>query len=244
MLVALLLPALNKAREAARRVQCSSNLHQMSTATLMYAQDNKQLYPVAFSWPYPWASSWFYGPGAAGPYPARPIGCGHVLLAKYMGGKTLGSPQGQHFDQARTINPLINQSPSANANNYDPSNWTNGFNAADPDKAPQSGYGMYMGMYGGLEWTTDAALIPQLYVKSQMKPKGKPQPAFFDMLAIDATGQHIPWPQNHNLKGGNVGWTDGHVVWVPYPGSGWRSWGSANATAFGFFNNLPTPDLP
>jgi prepilin-type N-terminal cleavage/methylation domain-containing protein/prepilin-type processing-associated H-X9-DG protein len=40
ILIAILLPALNKAREAARTVQCLSNLRQLGTATLLYANDN------------------------------------------------------------------------------------------------------------------------------------------------------------------------------------------------------------
>jgi prepilin-type processing-associated H-X9-DG protein/prepilin-type N-terminal cleavage/methylation domain-containing protein len=39
ILIAMLLPALNKARDAAKRVQCASNLRQMGQAALMYAND-------------------------------------------------------------------------------------------------------------------------------------------------------------------------------------------------------------
>jgi prepilin-type N-terminal cleavage/methylation domain-containing protein/prepilin-type processing-associated H-X9-DG protein len=45
VLIALLLPALNKAREQAKMVACSSNLRQMATATMMYVNDNKGWYP-------------------------------------------------------------------------------------------------------------------------------------------------------------------------------------------------------
>jgi prepilin-type N-terminal cleavage/methylation domain-containing protein len=41
VLVAILLPALNKARAAALRIACASNVRQLGMATLMYAGDNK-----------------------------------------------------------------------------------------------------------------------------------------------------------------------------------------------------------
>jgi prepilin-type N-terminal cleavage/methylation domain-containing protein/prepilin-type processing-associated H-X9-DG protein len=45
LLIGILLPALNKARESARRVACISNLHQIALATIMYTGDNKGLMP-------------------------------------------------------------------------------------------------------------------------------------------------------------------------------------------------------
>ena len=40
-LIAILLPALNRARESARRIQCANNVRQLTMAWLMYANDNK-----------------------------------------------------------------------------------------------------------------------------------------------------------------------------------------------------------
>ena len=45
VLISLLLPALGKARESARRVACASNLHQLALATIMYLNDNHQVFP-------------------------------------------------------------------------------------------------------------------------------------------------------------------------------------------------------
>ena len=41
LLISILLPALNKAREDAKRVRCLSNQRQLTMAYIMYAQDNK-----------------------------------------------------------------------------------------------------------------------------------------------------------------------------------------------------------
>jgi prepilin-type N-terminal cleavage/methylation domain-containing protein/prepilin-type processing-associated H-X9-DG protein len=45
LLVSILLPALNRARELANRVKCGSNLRQIGQAMLMYATDNNGEYP-------------------------------------------------------------------------------------------------------------------------------------------------------------------------------------------------------
>jgi prepilin-type processing-associated H-X9-DG protein len=65
ILIAMLLPALNKAREAARTVQCLSNLRQIGMAEQMYAQENND---------------------AIVPMYLANVGTIEELLAKYVGG--------------------------------------------------------------------------------------------------------------------------------------------------------------
>ena len=45
LLIALLLPALSNAREQARRIQCASNLRQLTMSMFTYAADNEQTFP-------------------------------------------------------------------------------------------------------------------------------------------------------------------------------------------------------
>jgi prepilin-type processing-associated H-X9-DG protein len=45
MMIATLLPALNRAREQANRVKSASNLRQIGQAAMMYANENKNKYP-------------------------------------------------------------------------------------------------------------------------------------------------------------------------------------------------------
>src|SRR5581483_10989171 len=47
VLIGILLPALNRARETANRTQCLSNLRQLGTAFVMYCNDNKGWLPRA-----------------------------------------------------------------------------------------------------------------------------------------------------------------------------------------------------
>lgn len=63
LLVGLLLPALGRAREEARKTQCRSNLRQIGLAIIMYSRDNKGYLPAV------------YGTGAG-----DPLGAGTVPL--------------------------------------------------------------------------------------------------------------------------------------------------------------------
>jgi prepilin-type N-terminal cleavage/methylation domain-containing protein/prepilin-type processing-associated H-X9-DG protein len=47
LLISILLPALNKAREQAKQVQCLSNLRQIGSAALMFANEHQQHVPLA-----------------------------------------------------------------------------------------------------------------------------------------------------------------------------------------------------
>jgi len=49
LLIAILLPALNRARESANRASCLSNVRQLATATIMYVNENKGTLPEAGS---------------------------------------------------------------------------------------------------------------------------------------------------------------------------------------------------
>lgn len=49
LLISILLPALNRAREHAKRTQCLSNLRQIGLAMQMYANDNRDAFPFSAS---------------------------------------------------------------------------------------------------------------------------------------------------------------------------------------------------
>ncbi len=57
ILAAMLLPALNTAREKGKRVGCASNLHQIGLAMFLFAADNQNHLPSAYNNPYPYITS-------------------------------------------------------------------------------------------------------------------------------------------------------------------------------------------
>ncbi len=54
ILAALLLPALNRAKEQSRRIHCMSNLRQVSSLLIMYADSNKQKLPQVSTGNWAW----------------------------------------------------------------------------------------------------------------------------------------------------------------------------------------------
>jgi len=87
LLISILLPALNAAKERANRVKCGSNLRQIGTGMMLYANDNKG---------YPRGN---YDPAQGGTLPAY-----GPLVVPVTGGAA-GTPPGSSFGTVATYNP-------------------------------------------------------------------------------------------------------------------------------------------
>lgn len=70
LLIGILLPALNQARQMSRRTKCLSNLRSMAIAQAMYAAENKNLLVVAGDGSYAPQGSWI---GLLEPYAGKPL---------------------------------------------------------------------------------------------------------------------------------------------------------------------------
>jgi len=70
LLISILLPSLNKARETANRAKCASNLHQIGLAILLYQNENNQLSPRTILGTDPPSPTWGYNgtPGTLDPF--------------------------------------------------------------------------------------------------------------------------------------------------------------------------------
>src|SRR5215217_6245295 len=76
LLISILLPSLNRARETANRVKCASNLRQIGQAILLYSNDNRGAYPrtVANAAAATDTSTWGTASGGADPFSGTPVG--------------------------------------------------------------------------------------------------------------------------------------------------------------------------
>jgi prepilin-type processing-associated H-X9-DG protein/prepilin-type N-terminal cleavage/methylation domain-containing protein len=88
ILAAMLLPALNKARERARKIQCANNMKTLGTSFAMYINDNSGRFPVYRSGPDRWYSGLEPGANAyfMGTY------TGYKVMDKYKEGNILDCP--------------------------------------------------------------------------------------------------------------------------------------------------------
>ena len=77
VLVALLLPALGRAREQARTVVCASNLRQIGLGFVMYATENGQWFPFHADWTAEHPEDWIHWQAA------RDVR--HSAVARYLG---------------------------------------------------------------------------------------------------------------------------------------------------------------
>jgi hypothetical protein len=70
-LIAILLPALSKAREQAKNAQCLSNLRQVGTMFQFYANDYKDAIPIGYSGGSPWTGYFICQSGTLYPLMGR-----------------------------------------------------------------------------------------------------------------------------------------------------------------------------
>lgn len=223
LLISILLPSLNRARETANRVKCASNLRQLGQAILIYSNDAKGPYPRTNYTTVSGAATPTWGTFPTGSDPFLPGGPmnNDVSAALYL------------LLRTQDITSEVFICPSSNAERWDfgggantALNWSNfngtagvqrnlSYSYANPypnQTAASSGFRMNNSL--GAEFAVAADVNPG-------DPTSSPGGSNDNVLAVTSTSSARDMKQgnsnNHDEDGQNVLYGDGHVEFQTNP---------------------------
>jgi prepilin-type N-terminal cleavage/methylation domain-containing protein len=222
LLISILLPSLNKARETANRAKCASNLHQIGLAILLYQQDNQQLYPrttqdVNLASAPTWGTEANATPQAtADPFLTSPVqvSVNDVSASLFL---LLRNEQ---------IGAAVFVCPSSNAQNWDfgggsntATNWVNWLNiTSNLSYSYEDPFASTTAVTYGWNLKNPASTyaIAADINPGQTVPNGTYNPA---TVATNAPNSQMRQANsaNHNQDGQNVLYGDGHADWETNP---------------------------
>jgi prepilin-type N-terminal cleavage/methylation domain-containing protein len=227
LLISILLPSLNKARETANRAKCASNLHQIGLAILLYQQDNRQLYPRTIQTadssgsPPTWGSGTTIPAATADPF---------VSPAANGGGLSVNDVSGSLFLLLRNeqIGSEVFICPSSNAEKWDfgggsntALNWVNwpigsitknlSYSYEDPFASTTA-----VSLGWNLKNPDSTYAIASDINPGKSPPNGTSNPATVATNAANSI-MRLANSQNHDQDGQNVLFGDGHADWETNP---------------------------
>jgi prepilin-type N-terminal cleavage/methylation domain-containing protein/prepilin-type processing-associated H-X9-DG protein len=222
LLISILLPSLNKARETANRAKCASNLHQIGLAILLYQNENNQLSPRTImdtsgtpsaTWASTTSSPNTYDPFSSNQLPANDVTASFFLLARLEG-----------------LTPAVFVCPSSNAEAWD---FGGGSNSAQNwlDWNGSTGYGKNLSYSYENPFASNSAISNGWQLKNpdatyaiaaDLNP-GTSVPNSNNINVTTVT-TNAPSSQmrlansaNHQQDGQNVLYGDGHAEWMNNP---------------------------
>ncbi len=209
LLIAILLPALNKAREASKAANCLSNLRQINTAFILFAHENKGFLPQI-------------GSAGTGTEAYTINGTNYTVLVRWFGG-LYGTPQKFH-------------APASMLAKYWGTASVGGCPTFEVDDVLRPQYGPVDYAYNAIfarhrDWAAGGTLRSGLGVKLSRIRRASEKAVVWDAARLNGTlpdrtpwgypttGNPNPTPNvtdpnfhgRHNRRG-NVGWADGSVT--------------------------------
>jgi prepilin-type N-terminal cleavage/methylation domain-containing protein/prepilin-type processing-associated H-X9-DG protein len=230
LLISILLPSLNRARETANRVKCASNLRQIGQALLLYSNENKNAYPrtayVAAAdmtwtdWQAQTPERFGVGYNLNNPFSSNapsPVGNNNITAALFL------------LIRTQDIGSEVFTCPSADSekDNFGGAGNTAANRSNFTDKLKNLSYSLsnpYANPDGaGAGYRMNNSLGPEFAVMADMNPGIAPaaQNNVLGVTSSSSTSQmKLGNSNNHDRDGQNVLYGDGHVEFVNNPFSG------------------------
>jgi prepilin-type N-terminal cleavage/methylation domain-containing protein/prepilin-type processing-associated H-X9-DG protein len=232
LLISILLPSLNRARETANRVKCSSNLRQLGQAMILYANDNKGAYPRTIS-----------GTGAGGAAPqaantqeTSTYGTCSRGVDPFNGGQGTGTnnrPSGNDVTAAlfmllrtQDITSEVFTCPSSNSEKDIYEGGTNAPQTRSNFSSSKALSYSYQNPYAGSSaigagWKFNNTLGAEFAIAADMNPGTLPANGNDNVMMPTATSSakdmKFSNSNNHDKDGQNILYGDGHVAWESNP---------------------------
>lgn len=248
LLIAILLPALNAAKEQANRVKCASNLRQIGMAEQIYANDNKGQYPRVRS--SVTQGAWFFTRADA-PDPFNPSGprendvtAGIFLLVR---GNLLPPATFICPSSTQKVDDFGGLSATLRSNfcNTQPTSWSLSY--AFACQTHESG--AYSPDRAGADYKHSPSAPAENAIAGD-RNDGHDRLKNLNWNAPKSEMQEMN-SRNHSGKGQNVLFNDGHVVWCDNPFVGYahdniftRAAPNWNPIPAGKYDSYLLPELP
>jgi len=224
LLISILLPSLNRARETANRVKCASNLRQIGQAILLYSNENKGAYPRG-----PWNNG-----GTVLCTWGTPYGAGTLNTASdpFLGTANTGRKADNDVSaclflllRTQDITSEVFTCPSSNAekdtfgggtnsalNRVNFTDWTKNLSYSYANSYPTT-------TAVGNGWKLNNSISAEYAVASDINPGTVGNND--NVLAVNVSSSAKDMKQgnsnNHDEDGQNVLYGDGHVEWQQNP---------------------------
>jgi len=225
LLISILLPSLNRARETANRVKCASNLRQIGQAILLYSNDNRGAYPrTVAKAPAQGVESCTFGTGSSCPDPYTGTEQG-VTTTAFTGRPSNNDVTASLFMLLRTqdITSEVFTCPSSNAEKdlygggtNAPINRSNFFSNKNLSYSYQNPFPGTSAIGGGFKFNN--TLGAEFAVAADMNPgNANGDNIFFPNNTSSAKDMRLANSNNHDKDGQNILYGDGHVAWESNP---------------------------